>query len=70
MDKCSYFECENEICDSEKMSNGEMKFCQFHLERLNRLIDTENAPGIVSFWIASYGGAKRMAHVMLHGTPQ
>jgi len=67
MDKCSYYGCENVICESEKDSENEMRFCQVHLDTVNKLIDAEDAPGIVKFWIDSGGGPKRMAHRMIYG---
>lgn len=69
-DKCSYYGCENEVCDSEKMSDGEMKFCQEHLERLNAIINEIDATVITAFGMTPMEISGTGHHKMLHGYVQ
>jgi hypothetical protein len=65
--KCSYFGCEFFIADSEINSKDAMKFCETHLEEVNKLMYCLDPKKILAFWVRAQGGAKRAADRLLHG---
>ena len=56
---CSYFGCTYPIAESEKETTKGMKFCEIHLAEIEKLLDSFDARGVVSFWVKAQGGAKR-----------
>jgi hypothetical protein len=62
MAKCSYFSCEEEVCNLDKDSDDAMKFCEKHYYELQKLMSSLDIPGILKFWINANGGPHRMVH--------
>ena len=58
---CSFYECENEVCDADKDVVDRMKFCQQHYDEISGYIKDGRIPKIVSFWIKANGGAKKLS---------
>jgi len=61
-DKCSYFGCEQDVCEHDiNYPPPSMRFCQKHSDEVNGYIKRHEIPKILSFWVKANGGAKRMA---------
>lgn len=57
--KCSYYGCNQpQIEDS---TSDAMKFCQKHKDEFDKAADDGDVRKILSFWIKSNGGAKKLA---------
>jgi len=60
-DTCDFYDCNEPICQTDKELKEGLKFCQAHSIEAAGFIQAEDIPGLLTFWVRSYGGAERMA---------
>jgi hypothetical protein len=63
MAKCDYYGCQEEQQSVEYESG--MKFCKHHNDIIEKLIEKEDALGIIQFWIKAQGGSQKAARRMV-----
>jgi len=59
---CDYWGCDNPIAPNEKNIQTGMRFCESHQSEIEKLFETGNVMGVLSFWVKASGGAKKMVH--------